>query len=235
MHPVDLLAEAFRNLDGGNMPDISGAEEGVCCITGERGPTLERKKILGSSFTDLTGMMARESARIGVNATIALRYTVPVEGKKRPRWPEMMDSYWCDGDHFQILDRPAARKIILDGVTSKNPWIGYINLTRKKHGAMRTPMNKGPFGRWAFAETAVDCRDFRLVRSWYERMERAIEDGIGRQSIQTAEMPAGVIRKVGMKKWAEFQAWAMPRRLNPLWGLVVYLLPTMAERKEAAE
>lgn len=233
MHAADLLADAFRKLDGGNMPDISGAEEGVCCITGETGPTLPRKDILGSSFTDLTGMMARESDRIGVNATIALRYTVPVEGKKRPRWPEMMDSYWCDGDHFQILDRPAARKIILEGATSKNPWVAYINLTKKKHGMMRTPVNRGPFGRWAFAETIVDCRDFRLVRSWYERMEQALDDGIGRQSIQAGDMPPGLIKKIGLDVWAPFAEFAREKRNAPLWGLLVWLLPTMAERAAA--
>jgi len=141
MHPADLLANAFRKLDG-EFPDLSGAEDGICCITGAYGPSLPRKDFIASSFTDRAGMWGPDSDRIGVNAVIALRFGQDV-GKKRPRRPELQDSWWTDGQTLDILDRPTARDRILNGYDTGEPWTAYINLSGKKHGAMRAVCNSG--------------------------------------------------------------------------------------------
>ena len=58
----------------------------------------------------------------------------------------------------------------------------------------------------------------------------AQDAGIGRQSIETLDMPAGVIRKTGAETWLAFVHWARPRAFSPLYKLLCYLLPTQAER-----
>lgn len=232
MHPVDLLAGAFRKMEG-NLPDMTGMEDGICCISGAFGPTLARKDFIASSFTDRGGMLAPDSDRIGVNAAIALRFAVPVEGKKRPRWPEMNDSWWTDGRAFDVMDRPTARERILHGYNTDvwRPWAAYITTTKKKHGAMRAVINTSERGCWAFDEHLIDCAGDRVNR-WYDRMRQAMRDGIGRMSIAEGDMPPALMRRIGLDVWLPFAEWARPRRTAPLYALCVWLLPTQAELKD---
>ena len=225
-HTVDLLASAFP---AGGWPELPEApREGVCCVSGAVCETIARKHVFGGSFTDLSGMRAPLSDRVGVSVFVALKYAVPRPGKKKPMWPEMNESWWCDGVSFVILDRVSARGLILGGVQVDRPWAGWITTTKKKHGAMRAPVNCNG-AVWAFDEHIVDCSGDRPHR-WYARLVAAQDAGIGRQSIETLDMPAGVIRKTGAETWLAFVHWARPRAFSPLYKLLCYLLPTQAER-----
>lgn len=230
MHAVDLLASAFPRADWPEMP--AEPAPGVCCVTGAECLTIPRKLTLGSNFADHDGLAAPSSDRCGVHAFVALRYAISRGAdKKRPRWPEMNNSWWTDGREFRELDRLQARALVLDGSPS-TPWAGWITTTQKKHGAFRAQVNTSERGVWAMDDYLADCRGDR-ARRWYDRMTAAQDAGIGRQSIETVDMPAGLIRKIGPAVWLDFQQWALPRRNNGLYWLLVWLLPTQAEKAGA--
>jgi hypothetical protein len=140
-----------------------------------------------------------------------------------------MSLWWCDGVEFRRLTRQTAREMVVDGAPSGRPWAGYITTSYKKHGSMRTAVNAGTKAVWLFENTLVDCSDRPRLHSWWETMRQAQRDGIGRQSMETLDIPAGILAQIDQCTWLNYRRWAADKIRAPLYQLLCYLLPSQEE------
>jgi hypothetical protein len=196
---------------------------GVCCLTGIEGDCVERGERIGQAFTNSDLFVAPESSLIGVDAYIALSY----------KW-ERMSLWWCDGKEFKRPNRIEVRDMILNGVDAEQ-WAGYITTSYKKHGALWAKVNSGRYGIWRFEMQDVDCRDILKVTEWYNIMNDAVHNEIGRTVLETLICSAWLIDKIGLKRWMEFEQWARAKYQSALYQFLCYLLPSKEERKNEPE
>jgi len=217
MHPVTLISRALTVTEA-PYPESCGND--ICCVTGDVGPVVKRRALFGPSFTDGALLAAPESLYAGVDAYRAMKY----------KW-ERMSSWFCDGNVFTRLDRVGVR----DAVFTRHKelsWSGYATTSYKKHGAIRAPVNAGARALWLFETRLVDCSDRALLFGWWGILNAALRDGVGRQVLETLDCPGFVMRKVGLKRWMAFEAWAKPRHKSALYAFLCYLLPSQKELKE---
>jgi len=220
MHPVNLIASGLSR-DDLDRPAYDGdLVDGVCAITGLHGQCLPRKKLFGKSFCDGETLNAPSSNMVSIDAYIALKY----------KW-ERMSSWICIQSEFKKLSRVQVRESVLSG-GNKPPWCGYATTSYKKHGALRAPINYSPGqNKWLFESRVVDCSDEHLVLDWWGVLNAALRLGIGRLVMESLDCPSFVMRKVGMSKWMEFEAWAKPKVNSSLYAFLCYLLPSQEELK----
>jgi len=218
MHAVNLIAQAIRTSEDCPALPCEPAD-GLCAVTGERGPCVPRKMLLGKSFTNADLLAAPESDMVSSDAYIALKY----------KW-ERMSSWWTDGHIFRRLKRTDCREIILQG-SENTPWAMYITTSYKKHGAMKAPVNAAGFGTVLFENRLVDISEDWVVADWWERLNAALHAGIGRTVIESLDCPAHIMRKATLPLWMEFERWARPRHNSALYALLTYLLPSKEELK----
>jgi hypothetical protein len=216
MHATRLIFEAIKK----DVPLPAAPVEGVCCVTGEVEPCVPRSELLGRSFTEQHLLKAPNSPHVGVAACVALQF--PYERKS---------SWICDGVTFRRLTRTEVRPLVIVGVQAET-WAGYITTSYKKHGALRAPVNSGSRQVWLFEMRPVDCTDRARVLDWWHTLNIALREGIGRQSMESLDMPPAVMRKVGIGKWESFRAWARDKYQSSLYALLCYLLPSQEELKQ---
>lgn len=229
MHATDLLATACPEEWREPLPEVP--IDGVCCLTGQYGPTIKRRKVFGSSFTEFEVFKVPSSDRVGINVWHAFRAGYfAVEGKKRKKKPEAMSCWWTDGRQWIELNKVKIRSFVLDGCGDL-PWAGWVTTSYKKHGATRAPVNSAPRGVWALDEMLVDCSDAYRVKRWWDRLREAQEIGINRTVIETLEIPVFVLDKIDMVYWLSFKKWAREKRQSTLYRFLCYLLLSQEEMK----
>jgi len=219
MHPVNLIASALAAENQSWTPPCA-TRRAVCCVTGEECECIPRRKLIGASFTTQAALAAPLSQWIGLAAARALSHR-----------PERAACWWTDGRVLRVVKRPEIRALVLDGSPSA-PWAGWVTTSYKKHGSLLARVNNTPRGVWAFDEQRVDCSDGGQVREWWTVMTAAQKAGISRVMQESGECPPGLMRKIGLRAWMDYAAWADPRRQSPLFGLLCYLLPSKEELAE---
>lgn len=217
MTAIDLIASA--------LPPEAPPEppaDGVCCVTGARGPTVAREWAIKPSFTNLDLLRAPDSDRAGIEAWRVLNYA-----------PARQSSWACNGKTFARLDRKGVREHVLTRDEIAIPCAYYATTSYKKHGALRAPAN--PPGRrvWLFEMRLVDCSDMDEVADMWARLRAAQDAGIPRPLIEHLDIAPGYMAKIGWRVWRDFEAWARPRMRSPLYEFLTYLLPSQEELKNA--
>jgi hypothetical protein len=53
--------------------------------------------------------------------------------------------------------------------------------------------------------------------------------------IERLDIAPGYMAKIGWRVWRDFEAWARPRMLSPLYQFLTYLLPSQEELRHASE
>lgn len=216
MHSVDLIAAA---LGEAAEPLPCEPVEGVCCVTGDVTQCIPRKHLLGKSFTNLDLLAAPGSGSVGVAAYRALSYPA-----------ERMRSWYCDGATFRKLTRVEVRDLVIAG-QYEAPWSGYATTSRKKHGALRTPVNGVGTRVWLFEMVLADCSDHSRLLSIWERLNRELRSGFSRAVMETCEPNSYVLKEVGFTRWRDFERWAKPIYRGGLYHFLCYLLPSIEELK----
>ncbi len=226
MRAVDLIYQALPKADP---PEV--AHEGVCCVTGDYGPTIARKHAILPTFTNLDILRAPNSDRVGLPAWRAITYTAPNEGKKRDLAP-LRQSHWiCDGNILTLLDRVGVRQLVLAHDPQAATWAGYVTTSYKKHGVLLAPVNACSRRVWLWETRLVDCSDVQLVQATWRRLRDAQDAGMPRPLIESLDISPGYMGKIGWRVWREFYRWAYPRRLSALYQFLTYLLPSQEELK----
>lgn len=221
MHTVDLISNAIKNEIDVFIPEKKDLQKGICCLTGIECMTLPKKNILSSNFTNIDILKAPDSNRIGVSATIALKY----------KW-ERYSCWFVDENQFLRWDKNVFRDFFLNGVKSKR-WSVYITTSYKKHGALFTKVNTNKYGIWRFEQIDVNASDGQKNRFWYKKISEAlIKKGLGRSIIESLDCPPWLIKEIGLDNWMEFYNWARNKYQSPLYKLCCYLLPSQKELKD---
>ncbi|MGH8019573.1 MAG: hypothetical protein ACREIA_15090, partial [Opitutaceae bacterium] len=192
MTTIDLIAAALPPESPPETP-----REGVCCVTGETGPTIARAHALKPSFTNLDLLRAPRSDRASVAAWRVLNHA-----------PVRQSLWLCDGRELRLLKRTDVRPLVLEGVPGAYPWAGYATTSYKKHGALRAPVNTGSSQRWLFEMRVVDCSDRAAVAATWARLRAAQQAGIPRPLIECLDVSPGHMARIGWRAWREFEAWA---------------------------
>lgn len=216
-HAVELIAP-HSDVE---MP--TGIERGVCAVTGKECDTVPRGELLSKSFTSGDLLRAPNSDRVGVAAYLALRY----------KW-ERMSSWIVTESEFRRLDRVGVREAAL-GNPPAGVWAAYATTSYKKHGALLAPVNSGDRSTWVFETRPVDMSQRDVVREWWERLNTALRLGLGRSVLESLTCPPFLVRKVGVREWLAFDAWARPRYQSPLYAFLCYLLPSQEELRAEAK
>ena len=134
---------------------------------------------------------------------------------------------------FRETTKADTRALVLSGVPYPDrAWAGWVTTSYKKHGSLRAPVNCGQFGGWGFDDVVVDAADNVKTREWWCKLRQAQTDGVGRKTMETVDIPAAFIEKIGFDVWLAFETWARPRSQSPLYQFLVYLLPSQQEIKE---
>jgi hypothetical protein len=200
-------------------------EPGVCCVTGDWcETTIPRSMGIRDSFTNLDLLRAPGSDRIGKYAWRVLgdpmyrRYSWMVVGGDFP--------------YMDWIDRTKARAMLVED-RERIPddcWGMYITTSFKKHGALRTPVNRSNEQcQVLFENVVVDLSDAEKVSAWWRTKLRAMHAGIGRTLQDTLDFPASVVGKISIQECIDFRDWALERKEDPLYGFLTYLLPTQKE------
>lgn len=228
MHATTLISNALRG--AGVAPAAPATTRAICCLTGVETDCIPRSDLIGPSFTDTHAFLAPSSRWIGVDVFIAWRYGIRGEGKKRDMRPEANQCWFATSDKFEIVKKPEIREVVLDG-SPDTPWSLWVTTSYKKHGSLRAPVNSGWRGFVGFDELVVDCRNQFNVWALWQYLNEALEDGISRTVIETLDCPVHQMRKVGIRRWQEFEFWARPIYQGGLYKLLTYLLPSKEERE----
>ncbi len=218
MTAIDLIAAALPPETPPESPT-----EGVCCVTGATCLTIDRGHVIKPSFTNLDLLRAPMSDRAGVAAWRVMNHA-----------PARQSLWMCDGTELRLLKRVDARALVLDGVAAPQ-WAGYVTTSYKKHGALRAPVNSGGRQVWLFEMLAVDCSDRAAVADAWARLRDAQDAGIPRPLIEALDVAPGYMAKIGWRVWRDFEAWARPRMLSPLYQFLAYLLPSQEELRHAGK
>jgi len=219
MNAMDLIAGALDPLAPPETP-----QEGVCCVTGERGPTIARKHVIKPSFTSCDLLRCPGSDRASVSAWRTLTY----------KW-ERMSSWICDGAAFTRLDRQGVRAHVLAEEAPGLPTVCYATTSYKKHGSLLTPVNGLGSRVWVFETRLVDCTNRARVSDIWGRLRAAQDAGIARPLIESLDISPSYMGRLGWRVWQEFDKWARPLMRSPLYVFLTYLLPSKAELKAMKE
>jgi hypothetical protein len=228
MIAIDLLAAALPQKELPEEPLI-----GICCVSGEETVTIDRKHAILVSFTNFDILRAPMSGRVGVAAWQVMTYTSANKDPAKRDGRPLQQSHWiCDGEKIEYLDRQGVRRYVIDGVPFDR-WAGYATTSYKKHGSLLAPVNTGCRQSWLWEMRQVDCSDRGQVAETWLRLRDAQDSGIHRPLIESLDIAPGYIGKIGWRVWRDFEQWAKPRHLSPLYQFLNYLLPSKEELKHA--
>ena len=110
-HPVDLISQSLPP-EALVYPYPSEPVPGVCCMTGDPGPTFLRRALLGESFTGIDLLKAPQSDRIGLPAWRAFTWHERRPGKTRGFHPERSSAWWTDGRAMRHLPMPNGSRMV---------------------------------------------------------------------------------------------------------------------------
>lgn len=224
MHAVNLIANAVRNM--GQCPPFPALiEDGICAVTGQDGPCLPRSACIPVTNCDQPWFAAPGSNLVSVDVFVAWNYGYRKTGGKRDVRPERQKCWWTDGKTFDEIDRDRIRAMVFNG-SPRTPWAAWVTTSYKKHGSIRARVNHRPFGLWAFEERLVDCSNRDEILAWWEQIRGAHISGIGRQAIETLQLP-GYLKPADLPAWLTFEKWARPRYQSALFAFLCYLLPAV--------
>lgn len=222
MHTVNLLAAACPAEWREPLPEEP--KIATCCLTGQQVMTISRKSMISKSFTEVERFMAKESDRIGVDVWFSFTAGyIASEGKKAEKKPECMACWWTDGVEWVEINKAFIREKVLNG-SGLRPWAGWVTTSYKKHGSLRSPVNKHPFGVWGFDDYIVDCSDKEKVNEWWNRLREAQDSGLGRTTLENVQMPVAMLAKTDMAAWLGFKRWAIDKKDSALYKFLCYLL-----------
>lgn len=229
MNSIDVIYSALPSVDLPETPT-----EGVCCVTGQKTTTVSRSHGIKPTFTNLDILKAPSSDRIGIKAFSVITYSIPTEGKKVALAP-LRQSHWLavKGAAMQYFKKKEEiRPYALGDKTPDAEWCLYVTTSYKKHGALFAPVNipKNGDRRILFEQQIVDLAP-EFIRSWWERLRKAQDEGIPRPVIESGEAGPALIRNVGVQKWKEFHNFAHDKIKNRTYQFLVYLLPSQEELK----
>lgn len=227
MHSTTLISSALPKERRPALPEPPVLA--TCAVTGEETFCLQRKTVLGKSFTNQNVLACPTSEYVGIDVFYAWNYGYKTSPeKKREKKPERMACWFCDGTQFLELDKPNVRSLVLSPPISKQ-WAAYVTTSYKKHGSLFAPVNTGKTRIWLFETLLVDCSDTQKVTSWWERLRQAQDRGYGRTILETVICPPYLIAKYGVSTWLAFQAWATPKKTSTLYQFLCYLLLSRKE------
>lgn len=218
MHTVNLIASAITN-DPERVVYTGETTQGMCAVTGKQDICVQRKELLGKSFTNGDLLAAPESSLVSLDAYYALTY----------KW-ERASSWYCNGKEFIRLDRKGVRSKVLTGQYSKY-WSGYATTSYKKHGSLVTKVNTAGRAIWRFEMRDADCTDHKRLMAIWDRLNTELRAGIGRSILESLDCPPFLIKKFGVQRWLEFYRWAYPLYQGALYKFLCYLLPGQEELK----
>jgi len=227
MHATDLIAERLPPLEILPFDTVRG----TCCVTGRKTLCVPRDSVLSDNFTDWMLLDSPASPHIGINVYRAWMHGTRKPGSKRMFHPERHSCWIVSEDGFHSANRQEVRDSVLNGCISP-PWSGWVTTSYKKHGSLRTPVNMEPFGRWGFDGLTPDCTDIQKVRAWWDVLRSFQDAGIGRTSMETGDMPPGIIKHIGLGIWMDFLKWSRDKQNTVLYKFLLYLLPSREELKE---
>lgn len=228
MHACNLVAAAIPSAMRPALP--CAPVDGLCAVTGAQGPCLPRSMVISDANCDAYLFAAPSSPLVSVDVFIAWNFGQTKPGGKRQTCPERQSCWFCDGREFRSIDKAFMRRIAIDGSETR-PWAMWITTSYKKHGTVRSPVNQRARGVVGFDELRVDCTDGPAVDATWARLCAAQYAGIPRPLIESLDISPGHMEKIGWRVWRNFEAWARPRRLSPLYRLLTYLLPSQEELK----
>lgn len=227
MNSIDVIYSALPSVDLPEEPT-----EGVCCVTGENTMTVSRSHGIKPTFTNLDILKAPSSDRIGIKAFAVITYSVPTEGKKVALAPLRQSHWLAVKDNIRYFKKKEEiRPYALGEKTPDGEWCMYVTTSYKKHGALFAPVNaKKRDRRILFEQQIIDLAP-DYIRSWWERLRKAQDEGIPRPVIENGEASPALIRNVGVQKWREFHNFAHDKIKNRVYQFLVYLLPSQEELK----
>jgi len=216
MHTLQLIGRQIKD-HWKELP--SEPQKEICCVSGDYCDCVPRKKTFSSGFTSQKKLAAPESQWVSVEIYQAMKY--------RPS----RSSWVVSENGFQKLTRIEAREYVLHNQLSP-PWAGYITTSYKKHGGLIAPFNSGDKAVWLFETMIVDCSDSEKINRWYNIMDDALRNGIGRTIIETLEISPLYIPKIGIDRWIAFEKWARPKINDPLYKFLTYFMKSQEELKD---
>jgi len=200
-------------------------------LTGLECECFPRKDVLPHSFTNADILRAPASQYVSIDAYVAFNYGYRVDpAKKSDRKPERMSSWFCDGEQFIELNRQGVRERAMKE-NMPSTWAAYATTSYKKHGSLFTKTNTGKQRIWLFEMRLVDMTDMEKTQEWWKILNAALRDNIGRSILESLECPPFLLKKIGIKKWMEFERWAHDKYLSSLYSFLCYLLPSQEELK----
>jgi hypothetical protein len=220
-HAVELLGASKASPP---LQDVDGDRVfGICCITGKETECVDRGAFLGKSFTAQSELRAPMSPLIGVTAARVLSYR-----------PERGSSWWCDGKMFVPLRRVDVRERVLCPIGADR-WAGYATTSYKKHGALRAPVNTGKRRVWLFENVLADLSDEAWAFECWKRLTDMQLAGWPRPVLEDLDPSPGMMIKLALKGWTEFERWARRYRESGAYQFLCYLLPSQKELAGDAE
>lgn len=218
MNAIDLFYNAIKD-----EPDCLSLPEkqsrGICALTGKETLCVDRKELLGKSFTNGDILIRPDSDKVSIEAFVVLKY----------KW-ERMSSWFCDGITLNRLSRVQVREKVFADELPDN-WIGYATTSYKKHGVLNTPVNSKKSRIWLFETRIVDLTDMLKTIEYWDILNLALRQGIGRSIMETLDINPAFIPKIGINNWIKFEQWARPKYQSALYSFLCYLLPSQEELK----
>jgi len=217
---IDLIAKHMPDSEKNDISKFKIYPNCQCAVTGSMTDCIERKKLLGGSFTTQSTLAFPGSDYVSLNAFYALKYR-----------PERGSSWIVSEKEFKKLSRVEIRPLVLRHPGFKT-WSGYATTSYKKHGSVLSPVNNERRAVWVFETLIVDCSDNEKVNEIYNKLCEYQLKGFGRTIFESCEIPSYLIAKLGLQEWLEFESWARPIFKSNLYQFLCYLLPSQAELKE---
>ena len=211
MIATELVGKALLNM-GLAEPLPQDAIMAVCCISGELCPCIERRLLIGESFTTQGTFMAPDSDHVSVNAWYAFKHR-----------PERAGNWFCDGEQFVSMNRAEVReKILLGFADQKRPWAMYVTTSFKKHGSLVAPVNQPGLFAVGFETEVAVCHQ-QLVQIFNDDLLYWQRSGIVRSDLQAGRIMD--TRQADTAAVIHFDRHAQGRRHMPLYKMLAYLLP----------
>jgi hypothetical protein len=208
MYSVELIEKALVRVSLPEKP-----HDGVCCVTGKKGPTLPRGLAIKPSFTRFDLLRAPESTRVGIPAWRTLNYS-----------PTRKSSWWCDGQCFRKMTKEDVFSLLFECKESSAPWAGYVTTSYKKHGALLAPVNQRESAVWLFETTLVDCSDTDKVQEYWNRLGCMYNAGLTKTELKTLVVSLDKLSRIGLSEWIRFEQWAKNARLSVLYDFLLFIL-----------